>query len=102
VVGIGVLCFELGAILGDEFCRHHQFDAHRLLLAASAENRPCGSVSSKVLKGVSATVLNVVLVMPGFRDEGRADEFDGHAVAAEDDRQRWEGFAAVGDEVCGR
>src|SRR5476649_2054401 len=37
---------------------------HRLPLAARAENLPWGRVSSKVEKGVSGTVLKVVLVMP--------------------------------------
>jgi hypothetical protein len=42
------------------------FDLHRLPFAASAENLPCGSVSSKVPTGTSGTVLNVLLVIPAF------------------------------------
>ncbi len=42
------------------------FSLQKLPFAASAENGPCGSVSSNVPTGTSGTVLNVELVIPAL------------------------------------
>ena len=62
---------------------------------------PLGRLSSKLVTGTSGTVLNVEVVIPACRDECRAVEVDGDALALEDDDQGGERFTAVGDEVHG-
>ncbi len=57
------------------------FCPHRLPFAASAEYLPSGRVSSKVLKGWSGTVLNVVEVIPALLMNVVPTRIDLHAVA---------------------
>ena len=61
--------------------------AQRFPFAASAEYGPSGRYSSKLWKGTSGTVLNVLLVIARFADERRGRHIDPDTIALQHDDQ---------------